>query len=511
MSSLLRPQFFCTRPNGTLTPLIAVDELPTNISIRSAPRSISPNETQGMTSLGAVSPRGQFYAVDGAAPAASRPSSANGMNNRFRNNDLQSALMKILADENIPANQRFALSNVLQQGLPQNWQASMSNPSATGWLVPNNGGSPGTGNNQQQPHFRNVKKEYCSYWIRHGECDYQQQGCLYKHEMPHDRAMLEKLGLRDIPRWYRDKFNIPSLLPSGHAHPRPQTEANQPWKEDVGFKTIQYPSQLGIAAVGENTELEKTVKQKSPTYLPNQEQQQMTGLPGASQVPFSTTAAFTQGQTPLTSPTQPAHANKKIDLLAFNPEYMSNNNLLYRPSNQSSFEAPGKAQHEEMVRNLHALSLAPAPTNTDFMPGHYDVNVNSNQFKSSRRPRRLYQGNQDVMLDNNQELVHSDPIHAYHNQAGASSSGASPTSKTTGSQLASPVADIVRGSTTSDPPTRGPSPSTLSPGASPGIFRGRGKDKGHRKVLGPIGSKKAPRKQQSVESSEDDMFFRGKK
>jgi hypothetical protein len=20
------------------------------------------------------------------------------------------------------------------------------------------------------------KKEYCSYWIRHGECDYQQQG-----------------------------------------------------------------------------------------------------------------------------------------------------------------------------------------------------------------------------------------------------------------------------------------------------------------------------------------------
>lgn len=22
----------------------------------------------------------------------------------------------------------------------------------------------------------NSKKEYCSYWIRHGECDYQQQG-----------------------------------------------------------------------------------------------------------------------------------------------------------------------------------------------------------------------------------------------------------------------------------------------------------------------------------------------
>ncbi|RMD41002.1 hypothetical protein DV735_g4106, partial [Chaetothyriales sp. CBS 134920] len=55
-------------------------------------------------------------------------------------------------------------------------------------------------------------KEYCSYWLRNGECDYSQQGCLYKHEMPFDQATLERVGLRDIPRWYREKHGLGSYL-----------------------------------------------------------------------------------------------------------------------------------------------------------------------------------------------------------------------------------------------------------------------------------------------------------
>ncbi len=48
------------------------------------------------------------------------------------------------------------------------------------------------------------KKIYCNYWLRKGECDYTQQGCMYKHEMPLDKATLASLGLREVPRWYRD-------------------------------------------------------------------------------------------------------------------------------------------------------------------------------------------------------------------------------------------------------------------------------------------------------------------
>ena len=47
-------------------------------------------------------------------------------------------------------------------------------------------------------------KEYCSYWLRRGECDYMQSGCKYKHEMPVDEKVLQKCGLREVPRWFKD-------------------------------------------------------------------------------------------------------------------------------------------------------------------------------------------------------------------------------------------------------------------------------------------------------------------
>ncbi|KAL9006554.1 MAG: hypothetical protein Q9188_000714 [Gyalolechia gomerana] len=45
------------------------------------------------------------------------------------------------------------------------------------------------------------KKVYCSHWIRTGECDFIQQGCLYKHEMPDDDT-LKAIGIRSLPAWY---------------------------------------------------------------------------------------------------------------------------------------------------------------------------------------------------------------------------------------------------------------------------------------------------------------------
>jgi hypothetical protein len=50
------------------------------------------------------------------------------------------------------------------------------------------------------------QKEYCTYWIRHGECDYMQQGCRYKHDMP-DLMTLRSIGFRNVPEWYRERMN----------------------------------------------------------------------------------------------------------------------------------------------------------------------------------------------------------------------------------------------------------------------------------------------------------------
>ena len=47
------------------------------------------------------------------------------------------------------------------------------------------------------------KKLYCTHWMRTGECDFMQQGCMFYHRMP-DLVTLEKLGFRSYPRWFRE-------------------------------------------------------------------------------------------------------------------------------------------------------------------------------------------------------------------------------------------------------------------------------------------------------------------
>jgi hypothetical protein len=273
---------------------------------------------------------------------------------------------------------------------------------------------------------------------------------------------------------------------------------------------------LGINGAAESSDLEKSNKQAPVAHAPAQQQhQQMAMLPGASQIAYrsmsSPTAPVTQTETPKSSPGQLGLGTKKIDILAFDhPDYMPGNNLLYRPSNENRIDASqSDVQVEDLVRNLQSLGYTPASASTDYHASPFDATVGSGRSKKTQRSRRLYQPrSQDPMAQFGPELVSPDSLHAFQSQTVASSSSASVTSKTASSQLASPVADAGHGTTTSEPPTRGVSPIYLSPGHSPNIFRGRGKDKANRRALGAIGQKKCYKKK-SAESSEDDLFFHG--
>lgn len=46
------------------------------------------------------------------------------------------------------------------------------------------------------------KKVYCTYWIQHASCNFAQQGCLYKHEMP-DLQTLKSIGIYKYPMWWQ--------------------------------------------------------------------------------------------------------------------------------------------------------------------------------------------------------------------------------------------------------------------------------------------------------------------
>lgn len=152
-----RPQFFCSRPNGALTPMIALDELPAHVSVRGVPRALSPNETHGMTSLGTINPRAQAYVIDGVTaggtaplPAPVRDSSAvTNHQNRLAPHqpsstlgaELHNLLMRIVSDANLPAgHQRMAVQSLIQYA--QN--LAVQNPVAPR-SAPSHGGRVGNG------------------------------------------------------------------------------------------------------------------------------------------------------------------------------------------------------------------------------------------------------------------------------------------------------------------------------------------------------------------------------
>ncbi|KAK2737975.1 hypothetical protein FQN57_007329 [Myotisia sp. PD_48] len=202
MAIPLRPQHFLSRDDGTLTALIAVDELPHYVSIRGVPRNLNHTETQGMTSLGSVKSRGQFYLID---HLLQQPQQHVHPRRDGNNADLATVVRPELypLPHGMPlAPQGAAWNHGLQGYEGQGWKNVRPNDPV---LVKQNPG------NRQGKSSAGIKKEYCSFWLRHGECDYQQQGCIFKHEMPLDKSILEKLGLRDIPRWYRDKHGVKSI------------------------------------------------------------------------------------------------------------------------------------------------------------------------------------------------------------------------------------------------------------------------------------------------------------
>jgi hypothetical protein len=220
----LRPQLFITRQNGTMVPLVAVDELPSTISIRGVPRTLSPHDISGMTGVGTFNSRHRQYVVDSlnkGFEAFSMPGERSLMGPSFTtptsqplNNDVPWGFDRVSifpAPPKVYGTQEQPLSD--PEAPFANMPLSTPEPFA-----------PST--KSDRPLFHNLEdlpircasgvKEYCSYWLRHGECDYAQQGCLYRHEVPLDRSTLEKLGLRDIPRWYREKHRLGSYLAGGN-------------------------------------------------------------------------------------------------------------------------------------------------------------------------------------------------------------------------------------------------------------------------------------------------------
>lgn len=187
MATPNRLQFFCTRPDGALTPLVAVDELPSGISIRGVSRNLNASETQGMTSCGLAAPRSDPWTVDGVVYSP-RGSGAESVP------EIHNFLLQVMGNANVPEHLRMSASMILFHGMDHSGARvgdGTASGSLRGPLGSNFYASPQPANKNVRPTYNHqvliqcltpplqvsvAKKEYCSYWIRHGECDYAQQG-----------------------------------------------------------------------------------------------------------------------------------------------------------------------------------------------------------------------------------------------------------------------------------------------------------------------------------------------
>ena len=130
MASPLRPQYFISRQNGTLTALIAVDELPPSLNIHGVPRVLSHNDTQGMTSLGTVSTRGQYYVVDGFPLGSVHASNAVCVRENLSGvGCISSSVARAGSDEDI---RRLALSTLLHATTPV-WNPNSQGRDGPSW------------------------------------------------------------------------------------------------------------------------------------------------------------------------------------------------------------------------------------------------------------------------------------------------------------------------------------------------------------------------------------------
>lgn len=235
-----RITYFITRSTGTPVPLIPADELPYTVKLQSVPRVLTPDQTYGLHYVGSAPYTGTTFKLEKSnynsvqhfdcqppentlcgrdsstviarpfqAPdslvrqpfshddngssqnlLSARPMAAYETSKSWRRPDPITSAPTNLAESEDPA--QNAINAILRS------QAGAETADRIGYRSQDRTPPPSGKVPDQE------KKEWCTYWILHGDCAYVQQGCRYRHEMP-DKAKLAEIGINHVPRWWLEQ------------------------------------------------------------------------------------------------------------------------------------------------------------------------------------------------------------------------------------------------------------------------------------------------------------------
>ena len=242
----LRPLCFICREDGSFVPLIAADELPPQVVLTGVPRRTTDRVyVFGMLNLGVVPRRSsQCYTLEGdVGSCAGNETERSSLRPRgtdaaalaeedrhggFPNDesDDPSVVLGIHGPEvtrDEPKKPQIALPSSSQPSNPRPWTNGRSSSStySTGnhplsssvqGANTFDGGTKSNGDNTSvnkvgKTGIAKKDKEYCTYWIFHGECAFTHsaRGCKFKHEMPRDAKTMAEVGLKALPKWWTDR------------------------------------------------------------------------------------------------------------------------------------------------------------------------------------------------------------------------------------------------------------------------------------------------------------------
>ncbi|KAF1354793.1 hypothetical protein BDV97DRAFT_395208 [Delphinella strobiligena] len=203
------PKWFISRGAGVYTALIPADELPLSVNLQGVPSTMTVDQVGGMTFIAETGPTIQRFVLDRQSPF---PGQAFSDVSTASPSPIAPPLKQFCAPDaqvgGITSHQ--SQFNTGTEMIPKVEEAqaiidSICRPESAAAVCvegywPPQRHLPPSGNEPDE-----TKKVYCSYWMHHGSCDYTQQGCKYKHEMPTDIHTLRKLGFRGIPKWYLEE------------------------------------------------------------------------------------------------------------------------------------------------------------------------------------------------------------------------------------------------------------------------------------------------------------------
>ncbi|KAF3031874.1 hypothetical protein E8E12_001583 [Didymella heteroderae] len=203
--------------NNVEVPLIPIDQLP--FHIQGLPRELTPfrKHEEGWKSIGEThEPAVPVFIRAPSDMLSGSPSPSVDTNRQFLPPDHVARKGPVVVSRNlVPPSEPLPSSVVLTGGLVNRLASTLPGGRLASTRLETSAVGRSEGGLYQPYRLPNSsgiepdpsRKEYCTHWIRTNSCDFMQQGCKYKHEMP-DREKLKELGFAETPKWYRDKMAI---------------------------------------------------------------------------------------------------------------------------------------------------------------------------------------------------------------------------------------------------------------------------------------------------------------